>query len=57
MQGRKDDHEKLITSFQLSSCIPKHNFYRRLKEMLDLIFLYEHTRDAMAQLAIPRLTR
>ena len=35
MQGRKDDREKLITLFQLSNCIPKHNFYRRLKEALD----------------------
>ncbi|CAN5640143.1 hypothetical protein BH09BAC4_BH09BAC4_04370 [soil metagenome] len=44
MQGRKDDREKLITRFQLSSRIPKNNFYRRLKETLDLTFLYEHTK-------------
>ena len=44
MQGRKRDHEKLVTHFQLSSRIPKDNFYRRLKETLDLTFLYEHTK-------------
>ena len=44
MQGRKHDHEKLVTRFQLSSRIPKDNFYRRLKETLDLTFLYEHTK-------------
>ena len=45
MQGKKYDREKLFTSFRLSSRIPKDNFYRRLKEMLDLSFLYEHTKD------------
>ena len=44
MQARKHDHQKLITSFQLSSRIPTGNFYRRLKETLDLSFLYEHTK-------------
>ena len=44
MQGRKHDHEKLVTRFQLSSRIPKDNFYRRLKETLDLTFLYAHTK-------------
>lgn len=41
MQDRKRDHEKLITHFQLSSRIPKDNFYSWLKETLDLSFLYE----------------
>ncbi|MFD2935326.1 hypothetical protein [Spirosoma flavum] len=36
MEGRKDYTEKRITCFQLSSRIPTHNFYRRLKETLDL---------------------
>lgn len=45
MQGKKYDREKLFTSFRLSSRIPKDNFYRRLKETLDLSFLYEHTKE------------
>ncbi len=45
MQGKKYDREKLFTSFRLSSRIPKDNFYRRLKETLDLTFLYEHTKE------------
>lgn len=40
MQGRKVYQEKLFSSFQLSSRIPPSNFYRRLKEVLDLSFLY-----------------
>ena len=40
MQGKKDYQEKLFAQFQLSERIPKHNFYRRLKDVLDLDFLY-----------------
>ena len=39
MQGKKDYQEKLFTHFQLSDRIPEENFYRRLKESLDLHFL------------------
>ena len=45
MQGKKDYQEKLFAQFQLSEHIPKHNFYRRLKEVLDLEFLYPLTRS------------
>ncbi len=45
MQGKKDYQEKLFTHFQLSEHIPKHNFYRRLKEVLDLRFLYPLTKS------------
>jgi hypothetical protein len=45
MQGKKDYQEKLFTSFQLSERIPKENFYRRLKEVLDLDFLYKETKQ------------
>ncbi|NMH87355.1 transposase [Flavivirga sp. Y03] len=45
MQGKKDYQEKLFAQFQLSERIPKENFYRRLKEVLDLDFLYELTRS------------
>ncbi|MCM4161735.1 IS1182 family transposase, partial [Antarcticibacterium sp. W02-3] len=43
MQGKKDYQEKLFTSFRLSDRIPKENFYRRLKEALNLDFLYPLT--------------
>lgn len=43
MQGKKNYGEKLFTSFQLSERVPKENFYRRLKETLDLNFLYKET--------------
>ena len=44
MQGKKDYQEKLFAQFQLSELVPKGNFYRRLKEVLDLDFLYLLTR-------------
>lgn len=44
MQGRKHYQEKLFTQFQLSDKIPQHNFYRRLKELLDLRWLYKKTK-------------
>ncbi len=40
MLGKKNYQEKLFHSFQLSQRIPKENFYRRLKEVLDLSYLY-----------------
>ena len=43
MQGKKDYQEKLFTNFQLSERIPEKNFYRKLKEELDLRFLYKRT--------------
>ena len=43
MQGKKQYQEKLFTAFQLSDRIPHENFYRRLKETLDLNFLYSET--------------
>lgn len=44
MQGRKDYQEKLFTSFQLSNHVPQDNFYRRLKCVLNLQWLYKATR-------------
>ena len=44
MQGKKDYQEKLFAHFQLSDRIPETNFYRRLKEVLDLGFLYPLTK-------------
>jgi hypothetical protein len=41
MPGKKDYQEKLCTNFQLSQRIPKDYFYRRLKGILNLNFLYK----------------
>jgi transposase len=43
MQGRKAFEEKLFTNFQLSDRVPSDNFYRKIKETLDLRFLYKTT--------------
>lgn len=45
MQGKKQYSEKLFTNFQLSDRVPADNFYRRLKESLDLTFLREETKS------------
>jgi transposase len=44
MQGKKHYTEKLFTTFQLSNHVPPDNFYRRLKEQLDLSWLYKCTK-------------
>ena len=49
MQGKKDYQEKLFAHFQLSERIPKNNFYRRLKSVLDLNFLYSSTKGHYGQ--------
>lgn len=43
MQGKKEYQEKLFTNFQLSDRVPEENFYRRLKDLLDLHWLYRAT--------------
>jgi len=43
MQGKKDHQEKLFIQFQLSNYVPADNFYRRLKKLLNLDFLYQAT--------------
>ena len=43
MQGKKTYQEKLFNNFQLSDRVPESNFYRRLKEVLHLDFLYKET--------------
>jgi transposase len=43
MQGKKEYQEKLFNNFQLSNRVPETNFYRRLKGVLDLHFLYKLT--------------
>lgn len=44
MQGKKTYQEQLFTSFQLSAHIPEDNFYRRLKDLLEMQWLYKATR-------------
>jgi len=39
MQGKKEYLEKLFINFRLSERVPKDNFYRRLRETLDLSYL------------------
>ncbi|MDB4902892.1 MAG: transposase [Mucilaginibacter sp.] len=43
MKGKKHYQEKLFTNFQLSDRVPAENIYRKLKETLDLQFLYAAT--------------
>ena len=44
MLGKKDYQEKLFLSFSLSKRIAENNFYRRLKEVLDLQFIRDMAR-------------
>ena len=45
MQGKKYSQPKLYTTFKIEARVPKDNFYRRLKEVLDLRFLYSQTKE------------
>jgi len=45
MQGKKPDQDQRLPSFRLSERVPRDNFYRRLKAILDLEWLYEATRN------------
>lgn len=44
MQGKKKYQEKMFTSFQLSSRVPEDNVYRKLKDVMDLQWLYKATK-------------
>lgn len=44
MQGKKVYQPKLFTQFNLSDRVPEDNFYRKLKEVLDLRFLSKETK-------------
>ena len=55
MQGKKSYSEKLFNHFQLSERIPKENFYRKLKEMLDLKFLYTRTSHLYGETGNPSI--
>jgi len=43
MQGKKEYTEKLFLNFQLSDKVPEDNFYRQLKNLLDLEWLRKAT--------------
>ncbi len=45
MQGKKFYQPKLFKHLELSSRVSENNFYRRLKEQLDLRFLYQLTEN------------
>ncbi|MEO1547523.1 MAG: IS1182 family transposase, partial [Bacteroidota bacterium] len=55
MQGRKNYTEKLFLSFRLSDRVPKDNLYRRLRETLDLNFLYEDTKELYGSTGNPSI--
>ena len=44
MQGQKHFHDKVSPHFRLSERVPKHNFYRLLRDVLDWVFLRQQTR-------------
>jgi len=44
MLGKKYYQPKLFTEFNLADRVLKHNFYRRLKAILNLDFLHEKTK-------------
>jgi len=43
MQGKKIFADEKELLFSLSAHVPEHNFYRQLKQQLDLDFLYDLT--------------
>jgi transposase len=45
MQGIKDYQEKLFLNFRLSEHVPTNNFYRQLKEILDLSYIRTMTKQ------------
>lgn len=44
MQGKKTLQPKLFSTFNLTERVPKDNFYRRLKSVIDLKFVYQATK-------------
>lgn len=45
MQGKKIYQEKLFVNFQLSDHIPEDNIYRKLKDLVDMSFIYRSTSE------------
>lgn len=55
MQGHKHFVDKVVLRFRLSERVPKHNLYRRLAELLNWDFLYQHTRPCYSHTGQPSL--
>lgn len=55
MQGRKNYTEKLFLSFRLSDRFPENNLYGRLRETLDLSFLYRDTKELYGRTGNPSI--
>jgi transposase len=55
MQGQKYFHDKVSTHFRLSERVPEHNFYRRLRDVLDWEFLRAQTRPVYSHTGQPSL--
>ena len=55
MQGQKHFHDKVSTHFRLSERVPKHHFYRRLRDLLDWEFLRLQTRPVYSHTGQPSL--
>lgn len=55
MQGKKVYTEKLFTSFRLSERVPEDNMYRRLRELLDLDFVYGQTKELYGTTGLPSI--
>lgn len=55
MQGRKNNPPKLFYSFSLEEYIPSDNFYRILKDKLDLSFVRKETSDYYSHTGRPGL--
>ncbi|MGI4735680.1 MAG: IS1182 family transposase [Janthinobacterium lividum] len=55
MQGQKHFTDKVVTRFLLSERVPRHNFYRRLRELLDWQCLYQQTRGLYSHTGQPSL--
>ncbi|MEM8765434.1 MAG: IS1182 family transposase [Bacteroidota bacterium] len=55
MQGKKNYTEKLFLSFRLSDRVPKDNLYRRLREKLDLSFIYRDTKELYGSTGNPSI--
>lgn len=57
MQGYKSYEEKLFYTFRLSERVPVNNFYRRLKDVLDLSFIRKYTQEYYGKRDRPALIR
>jgi transposase len=55
MLGRKKYTEKPFLNFRLSDRIPEDNLYRRLRETLDLGFLYRDTKELYGKTGNPSI--